>query len=353
MSKIVSKIVIPEIQFIDAAGIELEGGWNGARGIYPYADGSVTIDRRNVRNSERGQAGDCDCGYDDCCTCNPCDNSDCEECHPRLVPGSIVAGEICSDPIHPKDSIEWLLANYPDVSNASCGLHVHVSLRSILRYSQLMDEPFYTFFRNEYSKWATKEIPGTELAFWDRWNNRNHYCADEFRPDDQFLHINKSYARYTQLNYAYSVRSINHRTGNRNPRARRTLECRLFPVFSDKVLAAAAVAKYYGVIEEYLERTSETSERAHELVAVVEDEPETFEYKADPNPRAPSRIITRQIYSWDDDGALLERDYRNPDGSVEGIPSDYERRMRSVRGYGSQRQAVWVPRGAPWTNLDD
>lgn len=351
------KYQVPSVNFIDKVGIELEGGWKYDRvdrGLHVYGDGSVQIAR-----SYDAPDNVCGCRRSNCHVCNPCDDRSCCSPRPTLPRDALLAGEICSRPLHPADAIDWMIDSYPDVSNNTCGLHVHTSFRSMLRYAQLMDEPFYRHFRVQFGEWAKQNV-GPKSPFWERWAGNNRYCKDAFIPDDQFHHVTKGYERYTQLNYAYSVRSIDHESGARNTRGRRTLECRLFPVFPDKTLAAAAVCRYFSIIEDYLRNKADETESPieQELKDETADEPIKFIYKADPDPTKfavpdSSRRIRTMSY-WDSDGPILDRDYRtidDPPGSrPAGIPSGWLSRSRRVGGI---REIVWLPPNAPLTNFDE
>jgi hypothetical protein len=170
------------------------------------------------------------------------------------------------------DVLQWMDANYPSAHNRSCGLHIHISL-PILRYSQLMDQKFWTFFREKMGAWAKENILSTS-EFWPRWNGENRYCQNLFQPDLQSLATGKTGERYCALNYAFNFQTRSRRSYSRSRRIkiRKTLEMRVFPVFKSAEIAQLAVCKYLSLVEEYL-AAQPRSERARAVREIsVDDE---------------------------------------------------------------------------------
>lgn len=134
-------------------------------------------------------------------------------------------GEICSDPLPSLEEADsWLRTYYPQETNNTCGFHVHVGLPS-LHYSRLMDENFNNLFlqsmENFWEKYRGQA--GFDL-FRSRLDGQNAFCQKIFRPEQQLWRTESygdrgSLPRYSQLNFCFG------RHG--------TLECRLFPCFSN------------------------------------------------------------------------------------------------------------------------
>lgn len=196
-------------EHIDLVGVELEGGWNHEPEHF-HEDRSV---------SNLG-------GYN-------------------------YHGESNSDPLKPELIEGWILRNYPDEANASCGLHVHVSFTSKLKYMRLMDKKFQTYFLNALRIWGETENIKKEIGraghkvrapFWARLEGNNTYCAtDGINSDLQAIMTSKGRCRYKALNFCYSLHG--------------TLEIRVLPVFKQKELAVKAVKEVLRIINAYFKES--------------------------------------------------------------------------------------------------
>jgi len=186
-------------KYIDKIGIELEGGWREIPPAgKPYYDGSIE-------------------GID-----------------------APIIGEIASPPI-PAEKIseleKWLRQNYPHRVNNTCGFHIHISLRNLLFYSQLLTPEFHQFLLQELHKWGEEnEIPSSHY-FWKRLNGAR-YTRKEWRAEEQIFATEKTTSRYCQLNFCF--------------RLHKTVECRIFPQFEKKKWAILALKKYIWIVEEWL-----------------------------------------------------------------------------------------------------
>ena len=134
------------------------------------------------------------------------------------------SGEINSDPLYNFNDISKFVLNYwPDRTNDSCGAHLHWSLNTHIYYSCLMEEDFYTYFKDQLLVFANQHGLIKKKSFSDRLLNTTEkaqkYCLDKFHPLKQ-IYVNKkiyhddSPDRYTFLNYAFSRFN--------------TIECRVF-----------------------------------------------------------------------------------------------------------------------------
>jgi hypothetical protein len=148
-------------------------------------------------------------------------------------------GELPSPPLYPFRFEKWLRAHHPTAVNDSCGMHVHVSVRSPLDYNRLMRRKFYNRFLAEAETLGrTLALPESHL-FWLRLRGANNYCARRFAPEEQYKAKSKGLAdRYTHLNFCWSLHG--------------TMECRLFPAFSDPEHSTAAVRWLLHLVESYL-----------------------------------------------------------------------------------------------------
>lgn len=207
---------------LDRIGIELEGAWNcNNQPPELKEDGSVTV------------SGETTCELDDCDNCS----------------GDILFdGEVCSD----FDSLDqagyWIMNNYPNDVNDTCGLHVHLSTSKV-NYSRLMDQNFASQVLSSFEKWGRRLNIQNE-SFWDRLENGRSYCEKVFCPD---LQIRGSGGRYTQFNYqAYSKHG--------------TLEFRLLPMFQNENIAIKAVNHYIKTVQRYLEKLPKAFPVIHNIV---------------------------------------------------------------------------------------
>lgn len=199
--------------YISKLGVELEGGWSREIGSEIYGDGSVTID-------------------------TPCDYQ----------------GEIASRPSSLDEILSFIDINYPDHSNRTCGMHVHVSFNNKLTYMKMMEKTFYDdWFLPSMKTWGVENLTDPDHEFWKRLNGENHYCKKRFNPKHQCRstdHYND--ARYTQLNYCYA--------------RYKTMECRMFPIFGDKRTAISAVKCFHDTINNYIESdTIHYRDRMHNI----------------------------------------------------------------------------------------
>lgn len=199
---------------IKQIGIELEGAWIKKprwEDLQLHPDGSVHID------------GACNCS-----------EANCEKYH--------YVGECVSLPL---DYLElakaWLDRTYPNKSNKTCGMHIHLSFVDKLSYMRLMSKNFYNYFLTRANKWGIEKNINEGTIFWERLTGQNTFCNKKFMPEKQIKMKSKSDGeRYTHLNFCYAQH--------------KTLECRLFPTFQNKELSLSALELYMDIVETFLSR---------------------------------------------------------------------------------------------------
>lgn len=196
---------------IDKIGVEIEGGWlNGHKAIESvYGDGSVNIADYYSKDE------------DDSCEDDIC-------------------GEVCSDPLPSLRNLgKWVREFYPDTTNETCGLHIHLSTKRHLDYALLMHKKFFDLFVNGMSEWGKKNLGNRseeDKAFWKRLSGVNTYCRKEWKPIKQ---LQGDWERYTMLNYAAF-------------RDHRTIECRLLPAFKDVEKSLRGIGFFVKLTDSYL-----------------------------------------------------------------------------------------------------
>jgi hypothetical protein len=158
-----------------------------------------------------------------------------------------VIGEIRSIPYSRLRSVEdWIKQNYPSVTNPTCGLHVHVSTKTLEAFSLFTQDRFYKLFLTGMEEWGKKHLGRTseeDKAFWNRLEGKNTYCLRQFKPLRQ---LQGTDLKYTHLNFlAY--------------REHGTLECRLLPAFSTLEKALLSVKFFVKLTDGFLEKAQPTT----------------------------------------------------------------------------------------------
>lgn len=205
-------------------GIELEGGWSTVpNGTEIIRDGSVGF------NSS-------------------------EMAHYNLLH----VGELPSPPKPLTDDMHgwkaWLRSYYPTYSNASCGMHVHMSFKTALCYQRLMDPRFQSTIISYVSKWATGRQLAQDHPLWPRLRGESPYCQHIFAADEQAQVGSKDYNRerrghrYTVIHYPF--KRLN------------TIECRLLPMMATVQLAESAIQEILDITNGFLVATAIKEKRA-------------------------------------------------------------------------------------------
>lgn len=215
-------------------GVELEGGWKRrVTGVSIEEDMSVF---KHVRD-------DAACGR-----------------MGRLNYPGIVFGEIPVGPIQPAYLKKAFTKYYPDLIDATCGLHVHMSFDRTYHYTVLADSPTYQETVCEYLKrWAVAEGLPPEHCIWGRLQGNSDYAQKKFWPQAQMGTVRKDHDkvryghRYTAIHYGYG--------------RYRTVECRLLPMFTDQAVGVRAVKQLIAITNAYLLASRRV--KVHERGSVV------------------------------------------------------------------------------------
>lgn len=225
-------------KFIDKIGIEIEGLWK--------------IPRTDLVPDASLHAEDWETSYYR------------DENSGRKMP---LFGELVSQPLENKEvALAFIKDNWPDEISPRCGFHMHVSFNSYNLYCHAMTRQFYHDFLIEVEKWGRKVCP-EDIQFIERLQDRNRYCRRRFIPDEQVKCLTKDSARQRQLrathfNYCYGQH--------------KTLECRLFPMWKDYVIAQSAVCFYLDFIENFLSKIPNVTKDLIYPEVIFIDEEENF-----------------------------------------------------------------------------
>lgn len=205
---------------IKLVGVELEGGWQTAPADLSrmIGDGSIQL--------QRG--------------------------------GNILhVGEIPSPPLaSPPELFTWMTANYPQYTNSSCGMHVHVSFKSQNSYLRIMDKAFFDHMIEKLYAWG-RETGIQDTNFFDRLEGKNTYCKKEYNPMGQVKYTQKGPHRYSILNYCHG------RYG--------TAELRVLPLFKTLDEAQKAITAYFTIVEDWLKRPPVSLKSVKASIEMIEE----------------------------------------------------------------------------------
>ena len=188
----------------------------------------LTHDCRYFGNTQNNCDMDCSCECE--CECD-CENSN-------------EVGEIASPKLKVNEIKEWILNNYCDQHNASCGLHIHLSFVNDKKsYQVISTKRFYDHFMQQIRQWSIERNINDNSRFIKRLNGVK-YSLDEYHADQQI--ISECDTRYTHLNYCYNKFTDNNSEFG-------TVEIRIGTVFDDPDLSVEYVHKVIQIFNEYLD----------------------------------------------------------------------------------------------------
>src|SRR3990167_5043534 len=227
-------------------GVELEGGWNKLPqpDVSIVRDGSVVIEPQPLptdqatrflelsRKYQRGTIQESEIGEFQKLTRLM------EKTRPKYV------GEIPSPPLDYGEVEKWMKTFYPQHVNNTCGLHVHMSFRTILTYQRLMAASYQATIIAELLKWAKAEGLSKDNPLWDRLAGKSEYCQDKFWADDQ-VKTNRKDFDHNRPGHRYT--HISFRWGEHQ-----TIECRTLPMFVDPNQSIRAVKEVISITNAFL-----------------------------------------------------------------------------------------------------
>src|ERR1019366_2939398 len=152
-------------------GIEIEGAWDDCSRVVPWLkdDGSVRVE------------GYTSVGQDVSRHFKSLSETD----RPTLLASYVNrshSGEIASHLFNSKGQIEdWLKKTYPNKSNSTCGIHIHVSFFDLNSYASLMTKSFYEMFLCSLHEFGENEANESDI-FWNRLGGGNRFCERIFNP---------------------------------------------------------------------------------------------------------------------------------------------------------------------------
>jgi hypothetical protein len=161
-------------------------------------------------------------------------------------------GELASLPILPTRWENFMKTKYPDHTDGSCGLHVHMSFNNPADYTRLMFPDFWEFFLESWQQWATINL-NDNCRFWPRFRGENNFCLRQFSPQSQWADRSHGGSRYTHLNYCWNQHAKQSELNGRRIYENGTLECRLLPMFVKKETAISAIWHLLSIVNTFLD----------------------------------------------------------------------------------------------------
>jgi len=195
----------------------------------------------------------------DNCTCRWC------ECDPNCacfllrkgettqLPRGITPWEFQTEPGNLGEQINRLQVLYPDYTNSSVGMHVHLSFRHSGAALMLTRPAFFDHWRKRWEAWGKRL--GVKGQFWKRLRDENKYCRATTGAEWVDPNTGKPSQLINQTN-AYRT-AINFQTWawNRHTQrkiTRKTVEFRTLPMFRDVKVAISALCELVSIVEDYL-----------------------------------------------------------------------------------------------------
>ena len=243
---------------ISAVGIELEGGWDvRVPGHEVIRDGSVNIPIRQDQGPPDPRTG-----------VRPI----------RTIGPQYGIGEVVSQPMPTSAIADWVRMCYPQHTNETCGLHVHMSFSHKLHYGRLMTPEYTDAIVRAVREFGQREGLTSSHPLWGRVDNPQHpHCAHQYLGDKQVLvrkkdyqSRGKDYSRYTVINYCEGL----HPPKPGSVSGTGTLECRLLPMFETAEMAIRAIMVVLDTTNRFLAKTRQMERAA---AVAVKARPEVYQ----------------------------------------------------------------------------
>ena len=148
--------------------------------------------------------------------------------------------------------VPFMRETYPDFTNHTCGLHVHMSFKSSFHYQRLMTPSFPNTLIHYLHLWGTARGISGEHRLFKRLKGSSEYATLEYFADRQ-VGQKKTYARstlghrYTAVNYCFKTHG--------------TLESRILPMFESVEDSISAILHTINVTNAFLAASKEREPR--------------------------------------------------------------------------------------------
>jgi hypothetical protein len=157
--------------------------------------------------------------------------------------------ELPSPPLEENAMAHWMRANWPQLVDSTCGMHVHVSFKASLTYARVVKEEYPGTIVEYMKKWAEKEGIPADNPIWPRLRGESQYCQHQFFGDDQIRNTRKDHDK-VRRGHRYTV--VNFCWGRGIP----TAECRLLPMFADAEQGIRAMREVVSITNRFLAATA-------------------------------------------------------------------------------------------------
>lgn len=131
-------------------------------------------------------------------------------------------------------------SDYPNNVNGSCGLHVHVSFRTLAYYEAILSLEFTNAFIEHMQFWG-KDNLGNEGIEYSRFHARlggdNQFCRRNTESDSLFALLIGRGERYRIWNFPF--------------RQHGTAECRVLPMFDEPENAILAIGEVVSFVDDW------------------------------------------------------------------------------------------------------
>jgi hypothetical protein len=172
-----------------------------------------------------------------------------------LDPDISISGEITtSNPILPAQMPSWVRKYYPKASNATCGLHIHMSFGNeeqedgALNYARLMVPEFQETVVEYLKKWAEEEGLPRDHHLWPRLNGESKFCQKKFWADEQ-AHTGKKDYDKERFGHRYTIISYHAKRHG-------TIECRVLPMMTSMEQSIRALDRVIDITSAFLVATA-------------------------------------------------------------------------------------------------
>ena len=160
---------------------------------------------------------------------------------------------ICANETTLREYVNELYEKFDLKFNSSCGLHIHIQLKSNDDYSKLMKMEFYSYFLDWLDWFCMTYQVNHGHRFYKRIAGKNHFAERRFNPDDQYNERSKGGDRYCFINYCFNcIRGFEGRAGSHKGR---TAEFRVFCMFQDQKMTLHLLREFRKMVNAYLKNT--------------------------------------------------------------------------------------------------
>jgi len=157
------------------------------------------------------------------------------------------AREVQTKPGTVIEALRQLVKFYPDSTDYSCGMHVHVSFLSDTHISQLYSQAFFEYFRAKWLAWADAKGLPVWHSLRRRLAGENDYCHQNVERPANYLRDDLG-TEFSPFNHEDRYMQLNFLAWGEH----KTVECRLLPMFRESALAVEAVVYLLQIFHDWL-----------------------------------------------------------------------------------------------------